>query len=206
MSGAHRRRGCGGDDARAEGRVGSLMRHFLAAGAVDRYRAWRAAWRNRPGRRSLIAAARVLERGPPRAAPRRRASSTAARGRSRRHRKKSWRQSARAQMTNRSESTRSRAQDAGAGQPRGSYAKKGAANRALPGVMPPEGPGWSDSGPSPLSAVGGTDLPQLTSPAQPTSAPSRSRIPRFLVIVNTRAVFGMRSAASPYHSSVSSTS
>ena len=44
------------------------------------------------------------------------------------------------------------------------YAKKGAANRALPGVVPPEGPEWSDSGPSPLSAVGGYGLPQLTPP------------------------------------------
>ena len=46
----------------------------------------------------------------------------------------------------------------------GRYAKKGAANRALPGVGPPEGPGWSDSGPSPCSVFGGYGLPQLTQP------------------------------------------
>jgi len=43
-------------------------------------------------------------------------------------------------------------------------AKKGAAKVALPRVISPEGPGWSDSGPSPLTAVGGTGLPQLTVP------------------------------------------
>jgi hypothetical protein len=40
-------------------------------------------------------------------------------------------------------------------------AKKGAATRALPSCVPPEGPGFGDSGPSPLSVVGGNDLPQL---------------------------------------------
>ncbi len=43
-------------------------------------------------------------------------------------------------------------------------AKKGAATRALPRCVPPEGPGCRDSGPSPLNAVGGNDLPQLTRP------------------------------------------
>jgi len=46
----------------------------------------------------------------------------------------------------------------------GRCAKKGAAKVALPRVISPEGPGWSDSGPSPLSAVGGNDLPQLPLP------------------------------------------
>jgi hypothetical protein len=41
------------------------------------------------------------------------------------------------------------------------YAKKEAADRALPRCVPPEGPGCRDSGPSPLSVVGGNDLPQL---------------------------------------------
>ncbi len=64
------------------------------------------------------------------------------------------------------------------------YANKGAANRALPGVMPPGGPGWLDSGPPPLSAVGGTGLPQSRPQGNRLTA-SRSQIPRFLVIVNT---------------------
>jgi len=63
-------------------------------------------------------------------------------------------------------------------------AKKGAANVALPRVISPEGPGWSDSGPSPLSAVGGTGLPQPLPQGNQLAATSRSRIPRFLVIVN----------------------
>src|SRR5262249_13433985 len=46
-------------------------------------------------------------------------------------------------------------------------AKKGAASRALPWCDPPEGPGWLDSGPSPLGAVGGTAVSQLTLLAQP---------------------------------------
>ncbi len=49
--------------------------------------------------------------------------------------------------------------------------------------MPPEGPGWSDSGPSPLSAVGETGLPQLPWPRNDLGM-SRSQIPRFLVIAN----------------------
>src|SRR5262249_52776806 len=64
-------------------------------------------------------------------------------------------------------------------------AKKRAASRALPWCDPPEGPGWSDSGPSPLSAVGGTALPQLPSLMQPARGPCRSRIPRFPMTVNT---------------------
>src|SRR5437879_4832425 len=70
-------------------------------------------------------------------------------------------------MTNRSESTRSRAQDAGAGQIRGRCAKKGAANCALPGVGFRQRVRGGDSGPSPLSAVGGTGLPQLLASRQP---------------------------------------
>ncbi len=62
-------------------------------------------------------------------------------------------------------------------------ANKGAANRSLPGVMPPGGPGWLDSGPPPLNAVGGNGLPQSL-PQGNRLAASRSQIPRFLVIVH----------------------
>ena len=57
----------------------------------------------------------------------------------------------------------------------GGRAKKGAASRALPSCDPPEGPGWSDSEPSPLSAVGGTALPQFLSSTQLTRRASAGR-------------------------------
>jgi hypothetical protein len=63
-------------------------------------------------------------------------------------------------------------------------AKKGAADCALPRCVPPEGPRCRDSGPSPLSAVGGNGLPQLTVRSQTDPTVSQSQIPRFLVIVN----------------------
>ena len=66
----------------------------------------------------------------------------------------------------------------------GRCAKKGAAKVALPRVISPEGPGWSDSGPSPLSAVGGKRSTSTHLASQPLGA-GRSRIPRFLVTVNT---------------------
>jgi len=69
-------------------------------------------------------------------------------------------------------------------------AKKGAADRALPRCVPPEGPGCRDSGPSPLSAVGGNGLPQLTVLSQTDSTVSRSQIPRFLLIVNNGTIVG----------------
>jgi len=50
--------------------------------------------------------------------------------------------------------------------------------------MPPEGPGWSDSGPSPLSAVGGNDLPQFITLDNPLGT-RRSQIPHFFGIINT---------------------
>src|SRR5882724_9979551 len=55
--------------------------------------------------------------------------------------------------------------------------------------MPPDDPEWSDSGPSPLSAVGGNGSPQINSRRlathPPRSVPSRKLIPRFLVIVKS---------------------
>src|SRR5207249_11580663 len=50
--------------------------------------------------------------------------------------------------------------------PRG-CAKKGAANRALPGVGFRQRVRGGDSGPAPLSAVGGNGLPQLVASRQP---------------------------------------
>ena len=54
---------CGGHDARGDGRVGSLMRHFLAASAVP---GLAGGMPKSAGTALLIAAAGALERDPPR--------------------------------------------------------------------------------------------------------------------------------------------
>jgi hypothetical protein len=88
-------------------------------------------------------------------------------------------------MTNRSESTRPRAQDAGAGQPRCGVRRRERRVARSQGVIPPEGPGWPRLR---------TLTPQRRQRERSTSTHlawatldlrrGRSRIPHFLVMVN----------------------
>ena len=141
--------------------MGSLMRHYLALSAPRAVSRLTGSMAKPAGPALLIAPAGPLQRDPPRVA---RAGVRAV----------ALSAVAEAAQEEELPAVRSNADDQpqrvhmlprsgrGGWTTTGRCAKKGAAKVALPRVISPEGPGWSDSGPSPLSAVGGNDLPQLT--------------------------------------------
>src|SRR5574341_2046883 len=167
--GHQRRRWCGGEDARDGGGLGSLMRHYLTAGAV----ASLAGRVPKPtGATLLIAPAGVLERDAPgaagacpRAVPLPPITPTAQEEELLAVRPDTEDQPQRIHALPRSG--------------RGGWtstlrcAKKGAATVALPRVMPPEGPGCRDSGPSPSAPSRERSTSTSRAPATDLGCPGR---------------------------------
>ena len=132
----------------------------------------------------LIAAAGALERDPtgvsgagPRAVPLATVTHT-------RHRKKSCPQSGRPQMIKHSESTRSRAQDARAGQPPDGMRRRERRIARSQVWVRQRARGGQTPGPHPVASSAGTVYLNSRSPATGPSR-GRSKIPPFLVMVNT---------------------